>query len=147
LRRLDEAFITPFDREDILQLATDLYGVTERIANAAERLQLYHMGEIHPSLQGQCTLLNAIAKQVDGVIAKLRKSGGLTALRAQLDEIGRLEEQSRIERTRFLSELYLNSPDPLEVMKKKELQDLLVEAIRACDRVGRTVEHVLLKNG
>jgi uncharacterized protein Yka (UPF0111/DUF47 family) len=147
LRRLDQAFITPFDREDIMQLANDLYGVIESIANAAERLCFYPMKESHPDLRSQCTTLNAIARQVDGVVLKLRKNDGLGALRPQLDEIGRLEEQSRSERTKFLSELYRGTPDPLEVMKKKELHDLIVEAIRACDRVGRTIERVLLKNG
>lgn len=147
LLRLDQAFITPFDREDIMQLANDLYGVMESIASAAERLRFYPMKEGHPDLQGQCATLNAIARQVDDVILKLRKNDGLGALRPQLDEIGRLEEQSRSERTKFLSELYLGTPDPLEVMKKKELHDLIVEAIRACDRVGRTIERVLLKNG
>lgn len=147
LLRLDQAFITPFDREDIMQLANDLYGVMESIASAAERLRFYPMKEGQPDLQGQCATLNAIARQVNGVIFKLRKNDGLGALRPQLDEIGRLEEQSRSERTKFLSELYQGTPDPLEVMKKKELHDLIVEAIRACDRVGRTIERVLLKNG
>ena len=147
LRRLDQAFITPFDREDIMQLANDLYGVMESIANTAERLRFYPMKESHADITGQCTTLNAIARQVNGVILKLRKNDGLGALRPQLDEIGRLEEQSRSERTKFLSELYQGSPDPLEVLKKKELHDLMVEAIRACDRVGRTIERVLLKNG
>jgi uncharacterized protein len=147
LLRLDQAFITPFDREDIMQLANDLYGVMESIASAAERLRFYPMKGGHPDLQGQCATLNAIARQVNEVVLKLRKNDGLGALRPQLDEIGRLEEQSRSERTKFLSELYQGTPDPLEVMKKKELHDLIVEAIRACDRVGRTIERVLLKNG
>jgi uncharacterized protein Yka (UPF0111/DUF47 family) len=146
LRHLDEAFITPFDREDILQLANDLYGVVECVANVAERLQLYPMREIHPSLQGQCGLLTAIAKQVGIAVNCLRGGISLGKLRPDLDEIGRLEEQSRRERTHFLSELYQGAPDPLDVMKKKELHDLIVEAIRACDRVGRTIESVLLKN-
>jgi uncharacterized protein len=147
LLRLDQAFITPFDREDIMQLANDLYGVMERIANASERLHLYSMQNPHPNLRRQCITLSAIAKQVNEVVLMLRKSGGLGAVRAQLEEIGHLEEQSRMERTQFLSEIYQGSPDPIDVMKKKELHDLMAEAIRACDGVGRTIERVLLKNG
>lgn len=147
LLRLDQAFITPFDREDIMQLGNDLYGVMECIANASERLCLYPMQRNHPNLRNQCTTLHAIARQVNKVVGMLRNTSGLTGIRTHLDEIGRLEEQSRVERTRFLSELYQGSPNPLDVMKKKELHDLMVEAIRACDRVGRTIERVLLKNG
>jgi uncharacterized protein Yka (UPF0111/DUF47 family) len=147
LLRLDQAFITPFDREDIMQLANDLYGVMESIANASERLHLYQIQEGHPNLLNQCATLSAMGKQVNEIVTMLRKNGGLGAVRAQLDEIGRLEEQSRAEHTRFLSELYRGSPNPLDVMKKRELHDLMAEAIRACDDFGRTIERVLLKNG
>jgi uncharacterized protein Yka (UPF0111/DUF47 family) len=145
LRRLDEAFITPFDREDILQLDSDLYGVMARVASTAERMQLYEMREAYPQLRGQCTILNSIGEVVHEVITSLRRNS-LSTLRARLDEIGRLEERSREERRQFLADLYRGAPDPIEAIKKKELHDLMMEAIRSCDSVGRTVERVLLKN-
>ena len=63
LRRLDAAFITPFDREDIFEIGNGLYRVTDRVATTAERIELYRMREIHPSLQGQCKTLNAMASE------------------------------------------------------------------------------------
>ncbi len=145
LRRVDDAFITPFDREDILQLDADLYGVMESIANAAERIHLYNMHEVYPHLQGQCRILSRAGKLVDEVVTGLRRAS-LDSVRGQLDEIGRLEEQARIERQKFLSELYRGNPDPIDAIKKKELHDLMLAAIRSCDSVGRTVERVLVKN-
>jgi uncharacterized protein Yka (UPF0111/DUF47 family) len=145
LRRLDEAFITPFDREDILQLDSDLYGVVARVASTAERMQLYEMREAYPQLRGQCTILNSIGGVVHEVVTSLRRNN-LSTLRARLDEIGRLEERSREERRQFLADLYRGAPDPIDAIKKKELHDLMMEAIRSCDSVGRTVERVLLKN-
>jgi uncharacterized protein len=145
LRRVDDAFITPFDREDILQLDADLYGVMESIASAAERIHLYNMHEVYPHLQGQCRILSRAGKLVNEVVTGLRRAS-LDSVRGQLDEIGRLEEQARIERQKFLSELYRYNPDPIDAIKKKELHDLLLAAIRSCDNVGRTVERVLVKN-
>jgi hypothetical protein len=145
LRRVDDAFITPFDREDILQLDADLYGVMESIANAAERIHLYNMHDVYPHLQGQCRILSRAGRLVDEVVTGLRRAS-LDSIRAQLDEIGRLEEQARIERQKFLSELYRGNPDPIDAIKKKELHDLMLAAIRSCDSVGRTVERVLVKN-
>ena len=147
LRGLDESFITPFDREDIYQLANELYRVIDRVANTAERIVLYNMTEIHPSLQGQCKTLTSMVKELQTAIGQLRQGNGKTAERLALDELGRLEEESRRERARFLSSLYASSPDPLEVMKKREIHDLLMDAIGACDHLGRTIESVLLKNG
>ena len=147
LRNLDQAFITPFDREDIFHLANDLYGVVDRVANTAERIVLYQFSEIHPSLQGQCSTLNAMVKELRTAIVQLRRGNGHASERLALDELGRLEEQGRRERARFLSELYTGNPDPLEVMKKREIHDLLMGAIESCDHLGRTIEAVLLKNG
>jgi len=146
LRRLDDAFITPFDREDILQLANDLYRVMVRIANAAERIECYGMEEIDSELREQGRILREVVKQVDSVVGQLRRNGGLGNVRPQLDSIGQLEEQSRKARTNFLSGLFRNSSDPLVVIKKRELHELLTDAIIACDEVGRTIEQVLLKN-
>lgn len=146
LWRVEDAFITPFDREDILQLDSDLYGVMESIANVAERIHLYGMHHVDPHLQGQCNILSRVGKLVNEVVTGLRQAT-LASVRPQLDEIGRLEEQARMERQRFLSELYRGNPDPIDVIKKKELHDLMTTAIRACDSVGRTVERVLVKNG
>lgn len=146
LRRLDDAFITPFDREDILQLANDLYRVMVRIANAAERIECYGMEEIDSQVREQGRILREIVKQVDFVVGQLRHNGGLVKVRLQLDSIGQLEEQSRKERTNFLSSLFRNSSDALVIIKKRELHELLSGAIMACDEVGRTIEQVLLKN-
>jgi hypothetical protein len=83
---------------------------------------------------------------VNFVVGQLRRNGGLGNVRAQLDSIGLLEEQSRKEWTNFLSGLFRDSSDPLVIMKKRELHELLTDAIVACDEVGRTIEQVLLKN-
>jgi len=147
LRALDQAFITPFDREDIYQLANELYRVIDRVANTAERIVLYNMTEIHPSLQGQCKTLTSMVKELQTAIGQLRHGNGKTAERLALDELGRLEEESRRERARFLSGLYASSSNPLDVMKKREIHDLLMDAIESCDHLGRTIESVLLKNG
>jgi len=146
LRRLDEAFITPFDREDILQLANDLYRVMVGIANAAERIECYGISDVDPKLRQQGAILRNAVTHMAHIVGALRRNGGLNAVRAQLDTIGQLEEQSRKQRVDFFSELFRGSPDPLSVIKKRELYDLLSDAISACDDVGRTIEQVLLKN-
>src|SRR4051794_32181208 len=146
LRRLDAAFITPLDREDIFEIGNGLYRVTERVATTAERFELYRMRQIHPSIQGQCKTLSAMASQLCLAMHQLRTKRSLAKARKQLDEIGRLEESARQVSKSFLSELYQSSPDVFEVMKKREIHDLMMDAIAACDELGRTTERVLLKN-
>ena len=147
LRRLDDAFITPLDREDIMQLITDLYDVIKKIADVAQRFCLYRLKELHPNLRFQSDTLRKVATVLAGVTGKLRDEKKLKELGPQLDEIYALEKQASANRDQFLSELFKGSPDPLEVMKKKELHDLLESAIWNCESVTRTLGRVLLKNG
>ncbi len=146
LLTLDEAFITPFDREDILQLATEMYSVIESITSAAQRLRIYQLRELYPSLHAQVKTLESCTGAVHAVIEEMPHNRTLEHLRSRLEEIGRLEDHGRAEHFRFLAELFRGSPDPLEVMKKREVEELIVQAIRACDTLGRTIERVLLKN-
>jgi uncharacterized protein len=147
LGRLDDAFITPLDREDIMQLITDLYDVIEGVADVARRFSLYKMTQLYPNVRSQSDILCKVATALDEVMSKLRDDKKLKELSGQLKEIHALQKQATTNRDAFLSELFSGSPDPLEVMKKKELHDMLEDAIQHCENVTRTLGRVLLKNG
>jgi hypothetical protein len=147
LGRLDEAFITPLDREDIMQLITDLYDAIADISDVARRFALYKLKEMYPNLKSQSDTLSKVATALDGVMSKLRDDKKLKELSGQLKEIHALQKSAAANRDSFLSELFAGTPDPLDVMKKKELHDMLEEAIRHCENVTRTLGRVLLKNG
>ncbi len=147
LLRLDAAFITPLDREDIMQLITDLFDVIDKVADVAQRFSLYGMKQIHPNLRAQSETLCNVASALCGIMLKLRNEKKLKDLAPQLDEVYALQGQASINRDKFLAELFQGSPDPLDVMKKKELHDMLESAIWDCENVSRTLGRVLLKNG
>lgn len=72
LVRLDQAFITPLDREDILNLLTEMYGVVDRVAELSQRFRLYEIKDLHPTLTGQARNLSTISKALSDVIHSLR---------------------------------------------------------------------------
>jgi uncharacterized protein Yka (UPF0111/DUF47 family) len=69
LGRLDDAFVTPLDREDIMQLITDLYDVIEGVADVARRFSLYKMTQLYPNVRSQSDILCKVATALDEVIA------------------------------------------------------------------------------
>jgi len=146
LLRLDTAFITPFDREDILELTSKLYETIAVIATAARRMELYQLEEMHPSLRSHTNAIDTMAAEISATLNRLRSKAKLSSLRANLDEIGRQEEIARQSRDIFLTELYSGQPDPISVMKRREVHDLMLEAIYLLDNLGRTIERILLKN-
>ena len=147
LLRLDQAFITPLDREDILGLINELYGVVDRVAELSVRFRLYHLKDLHPTLSAQAKNLSTIAAELNRVIHGLRHQKKLKDLKPGLDAVDGAMELVKRDRETFLRELFAGSPDPLEVIKKKEMHDLLEEAIERCEEATETLARVLLKNG
>lgn len=147
LLRLDHAFITPLDREDILSLITEMYGVVDRVAELSQRFRLYKLKDLHPTLTGQAKNLTTITVELNGVIHGLRHQKKLKDLKPALDKVSNAMELVKRDRETFLGGLFEGSPDPIDVFKKKELHDLLEEAIERCEEATETLARVLLKNG
>lgn len=147
LLRLDQAFITPIDREDILSLITEMYGVVDRVSELSQRFRLYKIKDLHPTLSGQARNLTSVSTELDDVIHGVRKKKKLKDLKPGLDKVSGTMELVKRDRETFLGSLFEGSPDPIEVLKKKELHDLLEEAIERCEEATETLARVLLKNG
>lgn len=146
LERLDQAFITPLDREDILHLISDLYAVVETIAGFAKRVTLYGFERIDEDLATQVEILSQVAVCLEEVMRRLRKDHRLKTLNGQLKQLHQLERRADDHRVKFLGRLFQGNPEPLEVMKKKELHELMETAIGDCENVSRTLQRVVLKN-
>lgn len=147
LLRLDQAFITPLDREDILNLITELYGVVDRVAELSQRFRLYKLQELHPTLTAQAKNLTTISLELSNIIHGLRHNKKLKDLKPSLDRVSDAMELVRRDREAFLGGLFEGTPDPLDVIKKREMNELLEEAIERCEEATETLARVLLKNG
>jgi uncharacterized protein len=147
LQRLDAAFITPLDREDILHLVTDMHRVVMAIAGLAQRIVLYGLDRVDPKLAAQADILARLERCLLELLRQLRKDPRLSALNEALNQIRQLRRTAEDMQRDFLSLLYAGNPDPLEVMKKKELHDLLVEAVYRSENVARTLERIVIKSG
>jgi uncharacterized protein Yka (UPF0111/DUF47 family) len=147
LLRLDQAFITPLDREDILGLINEMYGVVDRVSELSQRFRLYQLKDLHPTLTGQAKNLSTISRELNGIIHGLRHQKKLKDLKPGLDAVSDAMELVKRDRETFLRDLFTGNPDPLEVIKKKELHDLLEEAIERSEEATETLARVLLKNG
>jgi hypothetical protein len=146
LLRLDKAFITPIDREDILNLITEMYGVVDRIAELSQRFRLYKLQNLFPTLVGQSKNLKAMADELQNIIRGLRKKEKLGDLKPRIDAVGGIMENVRRDRDEFLGSLFAKDADPLDVLKKRELHELLEDAIERCEEATEVMARVLLKN-
>lgn len=147
LDRLDRTFITPFDREDIHMLVGGMDDIVDAVDALAKRFKLYHVKQMDPVFVKQTEVLMQSAAALSEAVHRLRKSRKLSDLSDRLIEMHRLENVGDENNHAAVSRLFEGGVDPLEVMKWKELFDLIETAIDGCEDVGNILERIVLKNG
>jgi len=147
LDRLDRTFITPFDREDIHTLVGELDDIIDGVDALAKRFPLFHVKQMEETFIKQTGVLVAATQMVDEAVKRLRRSRKLSDLSDALIAIHTQESLGDDNHHAAMSRLFDGSVETLEVVKWKELYDLIENAIDDCEDVGNTLERIVLKNG
>ncbi len=143
VKRLNRTFITPFDREDIHSLSSALDDVLDLIDASASRSVIY---KIQKSSEGASKLTRVIANGTDVIremVANLKKHDGILESSKKLTE---LEKEGDRIKDRQIANLFEELKDPIEVIKWKELYEVLEAATDRCEDVGDVIESVVLKS-
>ena len=142
-QRLDTAFITPLDREDIHLLATRLDNVIDLIDGTARRAKMFHLKEVREPAKRLADALSKATLRIAQAVAGM-KEPKTVAEHARV--IKQLEEEGDQIYFEAVGALFSNGTDPLEVMKWKDLYDKLEDALDECEDVSNTLESISLKN-
>jgi len=142
-RKLNQTFVTPFDREDIHELAGTMDDIIDLIDAAASRFVLYRVAHVRPGTVELCKVLAAAAVETSAAVHAIQSPD--KALQRVI-EINRLENESdRICRT-LIAELFEEERNPVEIIKWKEIFEVIETAVDKCEDVSNVIESVILKN-
>ncbi|MDQ2624624.1 MAG: DUF47 family protein [Actinomycetota bacterium] len=142
MRRLNQTFVTPFDRDDIYQLASNLDDCMDHMEEAADLIVLYKLEELPKRISDQVQVLQRSAELTAEAMPRLRKMADLTDYWI---EINRLENQADKSYRKLLAQLFDDGLDPVTLIKLKEVVDKLEDAADAFETVANTVETIALK--
>lgn len=150
---LHRTFITPLEREDIDILRQDLDDIMDGIEQAVNRMAIYRIS-LHSAPNEITNYLEIIEKAVAEIkegVREIRNLGKFSqSLRDRCERINRLENEGDEINRRVLEKLMNpleTSPDKnLEIMKRKEIYDVLEGTIDRCEDVGNILESILIKN-
>jgi len=142
MHRLNESFITPFDREDIYDLASRLDDVMDYMEEAAELVVLYKIKALPQDVVRQVEILERAAELTAEAMPRLK---AMRELNEFWIEINRLENQGDRVYRKLLAHLFGGEYEPLEVMKLKEVIDRLEDAADAFEQVANTIETIAVK--
>ena len=145
MANLNRTFITPIDREDIHHLAASLDDVMDFMEAVTERIILYKVKQITPQFKAIAQVIARQIQEIHLMIPRLRALRHADIL-VHCIEINRLENEGDRVARQAVAELFDKGGDPLEVMKWRELYDLLETATDKCEDVAVVIEGIFLKN-
>ena len=142
----DHVFIAPLDRDDVPALIAGMDAVIEAISDLSERF-LYPLENLYPNLSAQSRNLLEMAIQVEKIMTRMRQKATLSGLAEDsMKRLRVIEENAKRDRKEFLTEMFRGRRDPIDLIKKKDLHDLLEEAFARMIEVTEVLTRVLLKN-
>jgi hypothetical protein len=146
LATLNAAFITPFDREDIYQITKEMDNIIDKIEEAGNRLSIFHVTEMKPEAIMMSGIILSCTKELESMINGLDTLGKSDFLHSKIVEINRLENGGDVVHRRALEQLFETEKDPVEIIKWKNIYEILEEAIDVCEGVANLVEGLISKH-
>ena len=142
MRRLNQTFVTPFDRDDIYMLASSLDDCMDFMEEAADLIVLYKVEALPARVSDQVQVLQRAAELTAEAMPRLRSMDSLSEYWV---EVNRLENQADKIHRKLLAQLFDEVTDPIQLMKVKEIVEKLEDAADAFEKVANTVETIALK--
>jgi len=140
---LNRTFVTPFDRDDMYELASALDDICDHIDEAAGNIAGYGVTEIRPSARQQAqVILRATQKLCEAV----ERVDGFKDADRQLHELRDLEDEGDRLNREAVSELFRTETDAISVIRWKDIHEQLEEAVDACENAADVLEAILVKN-
>jgi len=143
LTKLNQTFITPFDREDIHQLVSSLDDVLDFINAAGARIIMYRITNPPPAALDLARVILLQAQELHRALPLLRKNGDILT---HCVEINRLENEADVISRAAIGQLFDQEKDPITLLKTKELIEFLELATDKAEDVANVLETVILKN-
>jgi predicted phosphate transport protein (TIGR00153 family) len=143
MTKLNQTFITPFDREDIHRLASSLDDVLDFVNAAGQRLVLYKIRRAPSPAAELAGLIVRQSEELTKAVSLLEKNKHVLE---HCVEINRLEDEADSVCREAIANLFENEKDPIELIKMKELYEVLEMATDKAEDAANVLEAVVLKS-
>jgi len=141
---LNTQYITPFDREDIYQLATEIDDVVDYLEEASDLLGLYGVEMPTRHAVEQCAVIVRACEHLAIACDNLK---GMRGVQQALIELKSLEDKGdRIHRDALAALFRGEAIDPLIVIRWKDIYAALERALDACETTANVIANIAVKN-
>jgi uncharacterized protein len=143
IQRLNQTFVTPFDREDIIALASGLDDIVDFIEEVADFLTLYRIEAPMEQAQKMARVLHEATRAIAAAIPRLRSQKDIHHYTV---EVNRLENEGDRMLREALASLFERGIDPMMVIRWKDIFERLEDAIDSTETAVNIIEGIIIKN-
>jgi predicted phosphate transport protein (TIGR00153 family) len=143
---LDQTFVTPIERDDILQLSEAIDNVIDRLDAVSEKFVLYRVGQIRPAALVITNLLIDGASELVFLMKSIKKMSNVKEMRNRIRLIQSMEDQIDAIYNTSLAELFATAANAIELIKWKEIIWDLEDAADSIALVAKVVGSTITKN-
>jgi predicted phosphate transport protein (TIGR00153 family) len=143
---LHKTFITPIDREDIHKLITTMDDILDLTEDVAHSIFLYDIKSVTPEAQKLAEICVACGEKVQATVALLPKMENSAEMLALCNEIDKLESDADHVMRAAMAKLFREEPDVRNVIKLKEIYELLESVTDKCEDVANIIEGIIVEN-
>jgi len=145
LTELNKTFITPIEREDIMELTKLLDDVLDGIEACASRFDMYHISKPDAYIRKFGDCLRRSALEIKAAIYLLTQKK-LLAIQTHCVKLNELENEGDDLMRQGIKHLFQNVKDPIELIKLKDLYERLEETTDSCEDVANILQSIIMRN-
>lgn len=142
---LGRNFITPFDREDVHYLATALDDIADFIYASAKKINFYHVNPNDSGIQKLADLIEQGSSEIRTAVYGLRDMKDLRKMTEALVKVNSIENQADDVFDLSIERLFEMENDAKEVIKKREIYQVLEIATDKCEDAANVIESIIIK--
>jgi uncharacterized protein len=140
---VNRTFVTPFDRDDIINLANAIDDICDHVDDASMNLELYDVRRVPERAREQADVIMRAARKLDETVQCL---DGFKDATVQLRELRNLEDEGDRLVRQAVAELFRSGQDPISIIRWKDIHEQLEDGIDAFQRAADVLEAILVKN-
>ena len=144
IKKLNQTFITPIDREDIHALASGLDDIVDAIEYTAKRIILYHVAQSTEHARKMTDVMVRLTAHLQTAVGALGNNG--EQVLADCVAIHTLENEGDVYHHQAVEKLFAEEKDPITIIKMKEIYEKMERMIDKAEDVGNVLEAIVLKN-
>jgi predicted phosphate transport protein (TIGR00153 family) len=143
---INQTFVTPFDREDIVALAQSMDDVVDELEAATTAMRVYGITRPTTAARGLADLARLQCMELNKALGCLRQKGQLKTMLIQAREVNRLENEADALYLSAMAELFQGEMDSVDIIKWRDVYEYLEASTDACENVAHVLEGIVLKH-